>query len=1001
MSEEMKDQQSEVIEIEAIEVKEDLNLSISVDELTDEELELHLNPLKPYQFYNSLSKRSEKPVNDFIGNHIEGIERVIAKSFDATQPIVSFQVSGTFRSTKDNPKYIQGSNAVQPNITKWGDKYPKTDKKDNTYNGIDWHTVVSSLNTVVELIKAGYVVRFGIKEGGNDLKNFVSSQLLAFDLDNESNLLSIEQTLEICDNNLIAPLMIYYSPSGSPEYPKLRLIVAFDSGCDDYKRLRSMARRIRNVFPNATHADDPCRYFYGTIRPNEMYIGLVTRVNNLETLETSLPELPEEDKEEGKIEESSNNGERLNNVRLFYAFLSSKLGFSVQEDPTRLVDLWIDLLNEKKQANLHKGEWFDRGSQNGSKNSWNGTNPVKGSESGQGDSFVVSIQGDDSLAFNVDHGSFGSDLLELFYYLSYGSFDCAKMIKTGFYQNLLEICELHDLSYQEFIDSKTIALGEFYFPSHKAAHITNRGNFLLTFGCTPDDMKFDHARQQFYQWGKNDQNIWYWQSVDQIHIEFDLMRTFKQVTYEDKNGNEITPMATTKHVKEAIDTMKIELGISQMIPSEPCLSLKNGILLLNPDGTRKPKLIPHGENTKQYNLTYYSPVAYDPTDRPEDNEHLQAVISNIPDPVHLDVMLYTLAAGLDIKGYAASFDYLRMILAVGTKGRGGKDGLRLSFTLLLDPNRVSAVSLSDYIGAKEKPERIGDTDLYDCLWGSENHKMTRADQFDDLKDLKADITWNTRRFRMLHKNWREGKTIGINIQNLNCDAQFDTSKGAVSDRLAVVVFPFYYTTANDSKYNPNNPYHRIKDERYVNAGFVAENVSPALLNLLLDYYHKIWHEGYKPNYSYMSEYVQKNLAEHKHIYRAVEDIGLTVASNVQNSLATSYLKHLYYAWCIANGLLDGTVYGWDNKPINPNELNEPEDFKRVHHVMFAPIQNDRNDTDPIASNDKHFRKKLGQVFEGSIDFALEGRTAKVTKWKRSVTLGLTLGWDVPYWEHKD
>lgn len=404
------------------------------------------------QFYNSLSKRSENPVKGTIGNYDKAIKTWVETADDSDpDSFVFFQVSTVWQSTIEAPKPNgNGTNGIAPNVTKWGKNYPKKSAKDETYNGIDWHTVYAPISVVVDLIKQGYCLRFGVKEGGNSIDHFITSQMLAFDLDNEDHLLSIEQTLEVCDNNLIAPLMIYYSPSGSPEFPKLRLIVAFDSPCSDYKRLRSIARRIRSVFPNATHADDPCRYFFGTIRPDEAYSNLVTR-NNLETLESSLPESTE-DEEVNDLVNTSEMDQSTVNKRFLTFFRERVLDAVMNGDPTALIDHWVNYLNQNEEGNLFTGEWFDRGSQNGSLNSWNGTDPIRGSTTGKGDSFVISIQPDFTITFNRDHGSFGGDLVDLYYYLRSGSWDVPKQSPVQWRKTIDEICNIHTLESFNVLD---------------------------------------------------------------------------------------------------------------------------------------------------------------------------------------------------------------------------------------------------------------------------------------------------------------------------------------------------------------------------------------------------------------------------------------------------------------------------------------------------------------------------------------------------------------------
>lgn len=410
---------------------------------------------------NSLFNRKENPISTIVSafnptDLWKELKWVLTMDEDFDRyPEVTFQVSLGWKSTEQEPKFDfnrkPGTGLYNGiNLTCWGKNYPKTDKPG--YNGCDWHTVTTSLNVLPLLSQAGFAVRFGIKEGSNDKDDFEFAELIGFDLDKDPSM-TWEDTLEICQRNLIEPLTIYYSPSGNETNNKLRMFVAFDRKMT-YQEVWVKAKQIASLLPNCNPILTANQFWYGSLKPL-LYVSEQTQLVSYEYLDTILPELPDEEKQEfEKQHQQQPRQEQIDTEEITVkrrAYITEKIiNEKYNGDYTALIDEWIDEFNEQG-GNLYKGKWFPRGSQNGSIDTMNGRDPILESESDDSNSFVVSLQPDNSVQIaSRKHRNIGGDLVWLHHKLEYGSWDVADMSNKEYTKRYRAILEKYNVPLELF-----------------------------------------------------------------------------------------------------------------------------------------------------------------------------------------------------------------------------------------------------------------------------------------------------------------------------------------------------------------------------------------------------------------------------------------------------------------------------------------------------------------------------------------------------------------------
>lgn len=148
-----------------------------------------------------------------------------------------------------------------------GDPMRISISKDNTYG----FTPVE-VNTVSELVKAVTNNKWScsvFKDGHRNLKNFISADCIAFDIDNEDSDVTIEQAQEIFGGykNLILPTKSHRQLKNGAVKDRYRVIIPFDKTVTDPDEYRGAWLKLYEKF-NFTDAQckDPSRYWEPSTR---------------------------------------------------------------------------------------------------------------------------------------------------------------------------------------------------------------------------------------------------------------------------------------------------------------------------------------------------------------------------------------------------------------------------------------------------------------------------------------------------------------------------------------------------------------------------------------------------------------------------------------------------------------------------------------------------------------------------------------------------------------
>lgn len=854
------------------------------------------------------------------------------------------------------------------------------------------------------LTEEGGAIRFGIKTRSNSEINFelCNGSAIDFDCKNES------QHLALFDNPYIAKSFLWCA---TPRYGLegqygSRAYYQWSKTLTDVKLCRKINLTLQSLInpdiqtnPNGIDKSvyDPCRLWYGmsVYNPEHIFYQAPETILNIDLIIELIPDWVH-DHIDGKITP----------IRNSFVSLSSQAEPTAQNFCQHLRE---SIINPQYEGNVLKFiaviiAEFDRIPPNfhdhnspGEDAAWEvrGADPVIPSTTNHPDSFAFSEMKDGTYVFHAQKIGIGGDPAKLFQYCKNGENVNRNPTAHEWHESVRELCNYFEIPHPPFMDATATENKTLFFPGWNGSMITTRNNFRIIFGYLIEDLKYAETDECFYRWTEQESGINLWLRMPDNELEAIIDRRFKEddLALEDKDGNiKSYPLSNSKQRNEAMKSIRLQCRVDEMKPLGSALPLANGVLLLNPDDTHIPKLIPYD---RSHNFTTHSEVIYDPCDRPESNDNLQKMLESIT--ANLDVLLYTLAVGLDPKEYMSNHQYTRTIFLTNTHGRSGKDVWKSAYTQIIGDNNLGGVTLNDYDQEQTNPNAIGSTYLYKCLWASETGKMSNSTaKLDEMLALKADIANNQRQFKRLYKNPFLATCYAVMIFNMNSETKYDTGKGAIKDRFAIVEANLYYVDA--ASFDPSQAHHRVRIPRFATQHFILKNLTTPLLNLLIDWYQKIWNEKYIPDYSYMDEHIQASLKDNHHINRFAEDVGLKVASDFTSSIPLTYLLKLYHAWCIKEELIGGNITGKDWRSLNAKEIEELEDWGCVMDATIDPTyQPAKDDRDPIAAKAPHFENKLSTIFYGKNKKRQALRT-DCTKYNRQIITGLSLPWTVEYWD---
>ncbi len=124
-----------------------------------------------------------------------------------------------------------------------------------------------TIEELFEAIKHGNTIVPAVMNGSIRKENFIEQQLIMLDIDNHddnSKIITLEDTLETLKNADLEVLGYYYTFNSTPKNPSFRILLMLDKPIENINKIEF----ILEILINLTHADHACkncsRIFFGT-----------------------------------------------------------------------------------------------------------------------------------------------------------------------------------------------------------------------------------------------------------------------------------------------------------------------------------------------------------------------------------------------------------------------------------------------------------------------------------------------------------------------------------------------------------------------------------------------------------------------------------------------------------------------------------------------------------------------------------------------------------------
>lgn len=228
------------------------------------------------------------------------------------------------------------------------------------------NTVVDiSLSELIQKISKGHSISPGVMKDGAKAVNWTQQQLFMVDIDNEADeilanklkidvsqlseqqktpILSVEESLKICDINNLHPAFYYHSFSHSEHKPKYRLCFIMDEVVKDTSKRAIIVETLISLF---SQSDKTCknadRIFYGTNK--EVEICNENAVINLENIMGAYTPEPKTNTNKKKDNEELEHWKREFD---FFNYLKDRNGETVFNNSKNAMFLRCELCGHKK-----------------------------------------------------------------------------------------------------------------------------------------------------------------------------------------------------------------------------------------------------------------------------------------------------------------------------------------------------------------------------------------------------------------------------------------------------------------------------------------------------------------------------------------------------------------------------------------------------------------------------------------------------------------------------
>jgi putative DNA primase/helicase len=344
------------------------------------------------------------------------------------------------------------------------------------------------------------------------------------------------------------------------------------------------------------------------------------------------------------------------------------------------------------------------------------------------------------------------------------------------------------------------------------------------------------------------------------------------------------------------------------------LNLKNGVLELEwgkHDFTEK--FYPHHPGN-YYKFTYVTDVAYDPA---ADPSHCDQLLEAIPEK-YRDIMLKNMAASLDLgEVRKRASDHVRSIILWG-HGSNGKDALRTALFNIFSERYLTSLTLSHFQAVDKSGRGFTIVPLMNSKlnWSSENKGKLNIDQIETLKNV---LTGDPVTVERKNIDQDELRSKAVFIFNTNHEPNIKGYNEAIRRRLTVVKMDKTFTK------NPKKPNELKPNPNFTDPEWLAEYVSPSLLNVLLFKLHDLLQNGcdYSPAAELMGEVAETS----DHFLKFANEIGLQ--ENPDGWVSSTYLFQKLREWYFQEGYVQNP-----SGSIVPGNADED---RYINHSKFDPL----------------------------------------------------------------
>jgi len=410
-----------------------------------------------------------------------------------------------------------------------------------------------------------------------------------------------------------------------------------------------------------------------------------------------------------------------------------------------------------------------------------------------------------------------------------------------------------------------------------------------------------------------------------------------QKDFQDKEGIYSTP-----HSKPAVPghiytkaVRKLYVNPERVNPPD-ILNLSNGVLELEwGENDFSVNFYEHNP-TNKWKFTYASPVPYKPDAGPT---HCDQLLEAIPEQ-YRDIMLKNMAASLNLKEVRKRVGrQARSVILFGS-GSNGKDALREALFNIFSKRYLTSLTLNHFQAVDKTGRGFTIVPLMNSKinWSSENRGKLPIDQIETLKNVLTGDDIQIEK-KNVDVDETQMKANCICVFNTNSNPNIKGYDEAIRSRLTVVKMDRTFTN------NPKKPGELKANPNFVNPEWLAEHVSPSLLNVLLFKLHDLLANGidYTPAAQLMGEVAE----ESDHFLKFANEIGLQ--ENPDGWVTADHLWLKLREWYFQEGMVQ-----------NVQGVITPENAEEDRYINFSKF-------DQLITEKPALTNRVKQSFNVKVD----------------------------------